>query len=205
MKILAIIGQKGGSGKTTTALGLAVEAIRRGKAVAVVDLDPQATAASWSDRREDKEAPAVISCQAARLRQVLDAAKAQGVNLAIIDTAGKSNEAAISAAKVANWVLTPIQPQIFDIETLQSVKEILALAGNPTASVVINRAAVQGKRHEETQEAAEAMGFNVAPVVMFQRTAHGDAGNIGLTAAEYEPKGKAAQEMAALYDYITTL
>ncbi|POZ49683.1 AAA family ATPase [Methylovulum psychrotolerans] len=205
MKILAIIGQKGGSGKTTTALGLAVEAIRRGKAVAVVDLDPQATAASWSDRREDKEAPAVISCQAARLRQVLDAAKAQGVNLAIIDTAGKSNEAAISAAKVANWVLMPIQPQIFDIETLQSVKEILTLAGNPTASVVINRAAVQGKRHEETQEAAEAMGFNVAPVVMFQRTAHGDAGNIGLTAAEYEPKGKAAQEMAALYDYITTL
>lgn len=205
MKILAIIGQKGGSGKTTTALGLAVEAIRRGKAVAVVDLDPQATAASWSDRREDKESPAVISCQAARLRQVLDAAKAQGVNLAIIDTAGKSNEAAISAAKVANWVLMPIQPQIFDIETLQSVKEILTLAGNPTASVVINRAAVQGKRHEETQEAAEAMGFNVAPVVMFQRTAHGDAGNIGLTAAEYEPKGKAAQEMAALYDYITTL
>jgi chromosome partitioning protein len=205
VKILAIIGQKGGSGKTTTALGLAVEAIRRGKAVAVVDLDPQATAASWSDRREDKESPAVISCQAARLRQVLDAAKAQGVNLAIIDTAGKSNEAAISAAKVANWVLMPIQPQIFDIETLQSVKEILTLAGNPTASVVINRAAVQGKRHEETQEAAEAMGFNVAPVVMFQRTAHGDAGNIGLTAAEYEPKGKAAQEMAALYDYITTL
>ncbi len=205
MKILAIIGQKGGSGKTTTALGLAVEAIRRGKAVAVVDLDPQATAASWSDRREDKESPAVISCQAARLRQVLDAAKAQGVNLAIIDTAGKSNEAAISAAKVANWVLMPIQPQIFDIETLQSVKEILTLAGNPTASVVINRAAVQGKRHEETQEAAQAMGFRVAPVVMFQRTAHGDAGNIGLTAAEYEPKGKAAQEMAALYDYITTL
>jgi len=205
VKILAIIGQKGGSGKTTTALGLAVEAVRNGSTVAVVDLDPQATAASWGDRREDKEAPAVISCQAARLRQVLDAAKAQGVNLAIIDTAGKSNEAAISAAKVADWVLMPIQPQMFDIETLQSVKEILALAGNPTASVVINRAAVQGRRHEETQEAAQAMGFNVAPVVLFQRTAHGDAGNIGLTAAEYEPKGKAAQEMAALYDYIITL
>lgn len=205
MKILAIIGQKGGSGKTTTALGLAVEAVRNGRTVAVVDLDPQATAASWGDRREDKEAPAVISCQAARLRPVLDAAKAQGVNLAIIDTAGKSNEAAISAAKVADWVLMPIQPQMFDIETLQSVKEILALAGNPTASVLINRAAVQGRRHEETQEAAQAMGFNVAPVVLFQRTAHGDAGNIGLTAAEYEPKGKAAQEMAALYDYLITL
>ena len=202
MKILAIIGQKGGNGKTTTALGLAVEGVRKGRAVAVIDLDPQATAANWSDRREVKDAPAVVSCQVARLRQVLDAAEAQGVALAIIDTAGKSTSAAIAAAKVADKVLMPIQPQLFDIETLQNVKEILTLAGNPPAAVVINRAAVQGRRHEETEEAAAAMGFTVAPVVLYQRAAHGDAGNIGQTAAEYEPKGKAAQEMAALYDYM---
>ena len=66
----------------------------------------------------------------------------------------------------------------------------------------INRASVQGRRHEETREAAAAMGFTVAPVVLYQRAAHGDAGNIGQTAAEYEPKGKAAQEMAMLYDYL---
>jgi len=203
LKIIAIIGQKGGSGKTTTALGLAVEATRRGRAVAVIDLDPQATATNWSDRREVKDAPAVVSCQVVRLRQVLDAAKEQGVTLAIIDTAGKSTDAAIAAAKNADKVLMPIQPQLFDIETLHNVKEILTLAGNPAAAVVINRAAVQGKRHDETQEAAASMGFTVAPVILYQRAAHGDAGNIGQTAAEYEPKGKAAQEMAALYDYIT--
>lgn len=203
MKIIAIIGQKGGSGKTTTALGLAVEATLRGRAVAVIDLDPQATATNWSDRREVKDAPAVVSCQVVRLRQVLDTAKEQGVTLAIIDTAGKSTDAAIAAAKNADKVLMPIQPQLFDIETLHNVKEILTLAGNPAAAVVINRAAVQGKRHDETQEAAASMGFTVAPVILYQRTAHGDAGNIGQTAAEYEPKGKAAQEMAALYDYIT--
>lgn len=202
MKIIAIIGQKGGSGKTTTALGLAVEATRRGRAVAVIDLDPQATATNWSDRREVKDAPAVVSCQVVRLRQVLDAAKEQGVTLAIIDTAGKSTDAAIAAAKNADKVLMPIQPQLFDIETLHNVKEILTLAGNPAAAVVINRAAVQGKRHDETQEAAASMGFTVAPVILYQRAAHGDAGNIGQTAAEYEPKGKAAQEMGALYDYI---
>ena len=202
MKIIAIIGQKGGSGKTTTALGLAVEAARKGRAVAVIDLDPQATATNWSDRREMKDAPAVVSCQVVRLRQVLDAAKAQGVKVAIIDTAGKSTDAAIAAAKVADKVLMPIQPQLFDIETLHNVKEVLTLAGNPSAAVVINRASVQGRRHEETREAAAAMGFTVAPVVLYQRAAHGDAGNIGQTAAEYEPKGKAAQEMTMLYDYL---
>ncbi len=202
MKVLAIIGQKGGSGKTTTALGLAVQAIAAGRRVAVIDLDPQATAAKWGDRRADKESPAVVSCQASRLVQVLKAAEAQGVQLAIIDTPAKSSDAAIAAAKAANQVLLPIQPHLFDIETLESVAEILTLAGKPPATVVINRAPVQGKRHEDTQEGLTSMGYAFAPVVLFQRAAHGDASNLGQAASEYEPKGKAAQEMANLYDYI---
>jgi chromosome partitioning protein len=202
LKIIAVIGQKGGSGKTTTALGLAVEAVRAGKSVAVIDLDPQATATNWADRREMKDSPAVVSCQVARLRHVLDAARDSGAKLAIIDTPGKSTDAAIAAAKVADMVVMPIQPQLFDLETLNSVKEILTLAGNPPAAVLVNRAAVQGRRHEETQQAAAAMGFGVVPVVLFHRAAHGDAGNLGQTASEYDPKGKAAQEMAELYGYI---
>jgi chromosome partitioning protein len=199
--VLAIIGQKGGSGKTTTALGVAVAASRAGRAVAVIDLDPQATAANWSDRRGE-EAPAVVSCQVSRLAHVLEAAEKQGAELAIIDTPGKSTDSAIAAAKAADFVLLPIQPQLFDIETLGSVKEILAIAGNPPAAVLVNRASVQGRRHAETQEAAAAQGFTVCPVVIFARAAHGDAGNVGQTAAEYEPTGKAAQELDALYKYI---
>lgn len=61
VQILAIIGQKGGSGKTTTALGLAVAASRVGRVVAVIDLDPQATATHWSDRRREAT-PVVVSC-----------------------------------------------------------------------------------------------------------------------------------------------
>lgn len=201
MQILAIIGQKGGNGKTTTALGLAVAATNYRRAVAVIDLDPQATASNWSDRRE-AENPAVVSCQVSRLTRVLEAAAKQGADLAIIDTPGKSTDTAIAAAKAADLVLLPIQPQLFDIETLGSVKDILTLAGNPPAAVLVNRAPVQGKRHIETLEAAAAAGFLVCPVVIFARGAHGDAGNVGQAAAEYDPKGKAGQEMLELYRYM---
>jgi chromosome partitioning protein len=200
MHVLAILGQKGGNGKTTTALGLAVAASLAGRDVAVVDLDPQTTAANWSDRR-GKETPAVVSCQVSRLPQVLKVAESEGADLAIIDTPGKSTDASIAAAKAADFVLMPIQPQLYDIETLASLKDVLTLAGNPRAAVFVNRAPIQGRRHTETQEAVLAHGFAVCPVVLFARAAHGDAGNIGQAAAEYDPDGKAAQEMKELYAY----
>ena len=98
--------------------------------------------------------------------------------------------------------MLPIQPQIYDIETLTSVKDVLTLAGLPSAAVIVNRAPIQGTRHTDTQDAARELGFHVMPVVIFERIAHGDAGNVGQTAAEHDPKGKAAQEVAALYSYI---
>lgn len=200
MHVLAIIGQKGGTGKTTTALGLAVAASQARHAVAVIDLDPQSTATNWSDRR-GSETPAVVSCQVSRLGQVLKAAAGRGADLAIIDTPGKSTDALIAAAKAADFILIPIQPQLYDIETLGNLKDVITLAGNPPTAVFINRAPIQGKRHIETQEAAIAGGFVVCPIVVFARAAHGDAGNLGRTAAEYQPDGKAAQEMDALYVY----
>jgi chromosome partitioning protein len=200
MQVLAIIGQKGGNGKTTCALALAVAAAAVKRQVAVIDLDPQATATNWSDRR-GKETPAVVSCQVSRLSQVLEAAEKGGADLAIIDTPGKSTDALIAAAKAADFVLLPIQPQLYDIETLPSLKDVLTLAGNPPAAVFVNRAPIQGQRHTETLEAASAQGFITCPVVLFSRAAHGDAGNIGQTATEYDPDGKAAQEIAALYAY----
>ena len=202
MQIIGIIGQKGGSGKSTLALALAVEAQRAGRDVAVIDLDPQTTAANWSDRRSDEQL-AVVSCQVSRLPQVLAAAEKNGADFAVIDTPGKLTDALIAAAKAANFVLVPIQPQLYDLETLPGLKDVLTLAGHPACAVVVNRAPVQGKRHVETQDAARAQGFTVAPVVIYSRAAHGDAGNLGQSAAEYDPNGKAAEETAALYSYIS--
>jgi chromosome partitioning protein len=202
MKVLSFIGQKGGTGKSSLALALAVEAERRGRRVALIDLDPQTTAANWSDRR-GKDRPAVVSCQVSRLPHVLAAAEQEGVDLAIIDTPGKNDAASIAAARSADLVLMPIQPMLFDIETLASLKDVLSLAGNPRSSVLINRAPVQGRRHIETAEGVVNLySLEVCPVVIHARAAHSDAGNIGLTASELDPEGKAAQEVIDLYNHI---
>ena len=85
MDIIAVIAQKGGTGKTTLTLALAVAAQLAGKVTAIVDLDPQATASNWSDRRE-AESPVVVSAQPARLPHVLTSAETSGAAMVLIDT-----------------------------------------------------------------------------------------------------------------------
>jgi Mrp family chromosome partitioning ATPase len=67
MVTVAVIAQKGGVGKTTLALHLAVEAAKAGPAI-IVDIDPQSSAAQWADNRMAKE-PTVVACPPARCRQ----------------------------------------------------------------------------------------------------------------------------------------
>lgn len=202
MKVVAVIGQKGGSGKTTTAQNLSVAAAEAGHTVVLIDLDSQPTSANWADRRE-AESPAVVSAQVARLKNVLATAKKQGATLAILDTPPRTAEGSLEAAKVADLVLVPVRPRVNDLETLTALKEVVLFAGGPPTWVLINAAPIQGNRHDEARQVAETFGFKVAPVVLHERTAFGDAPGPGLGVTEYEPDGKAAEEMKALYKFVS--
>lgn len=204
MYTIALVGQKGGTGKTTLTENLAVAATQAGRSVAVIDLDPQTTATNWGDRRE-AETPTVVSCQVARLRYVLAEAEKNGVEFVFLDGPGKNAEATLEAAKAADLVLVPIQPIINDIETLPAFRDLLRIAGDKPALVVINNAPVQGSRHIHAQEAAQEAGFLVCPVVLFHRAAVYDSPLPGLAVQEYEPDGKAAQEFSQLYNHTITL
>ncbi len=96
VRTIAILSQKGGAGKTTVAIHLAVAAELRGVNTALFDLDPQASAASWSDKR-GTPSPAVVSAQAARLPGLLKQAEAQAADLVIIDSAPNADAASLAA------------------------------------------------------------------------------------------------------------
>lgn len=208
MYTVAIISRKGGAGKSTLAQNLAVEAKNEGRSVLLVDLDSQPTSSDWGDRREEERADdgtndvAVLSAQPARLKAVLAAAERQGYDLAILDTPPRADDAAVSAAKAASLVLTPVRPLINDLATLGPLRTILDLAESPETYVVISQAPSRGCRHLEARRYAESAGFSVSPVTVYTRSAYGDAPASGLSAAELEPKGKAAREMQQLFQFL---
>ncbi len=141
MLTVAVIAQKGGVGKTTLALHLAVEAAKAGPAV-IVDIDPQSSAAQWADGRMAKE-PAVVACPPARLAVALQAARNKGARFAFIDSAPAVESAALAAVRAADFCLIVSRPGILDLRSIGVNVEIAKLAGKPVAAV-INAAPAQG-------------------------------------------------------------
>jgi chromosome partitioning protein len=148
MKTIALVTQKGGTGKTTLALSLAIAAEKAGTTPVIIALDPQATACNWGDRRE-ADTPVIVDAQPARLQNALQKAEEASVGVAIIDTPARSEQAALAAAKAASLVVIPCRAQIYDLETIPNTKELVALAGGPPALVVLNAVPFRGTRHEQ--------------------------------------------------------
>ena len=200
MKTIAILSQKGGTGKTTLALHLAVAAEAAGHTAVVIDLDPQSSAGGWGDSRK-AEGPTVATGHAPRLPSILQAAAANNVGLALLDTAPHSQGDALAAAQAADVILIPCRPGILDLRAIGATVQIARLSGKP-AAVVLNACPPQGRAlADEAAEACRGYGIEVAPFRMTQRAAFAHALAGGQSAQEYEPDGKAAEEIHQLYQW----
>src|SRR5664280_714 len=133
--ILAAICSKGGSGKSTMSIHLAVEAHRRGYRTLLIDIDTQASAAKIMDRRGD-EPPDVATEAAGRIERAVKVAEAEGYDLVVIDTAPQADRAAAQAAKVAHLVLSPVQPSIVDLDAVDATIDVCKLANVPIIFVL---------------------------------------------------------------------
>ena len=129
IRTAALVARKGGSGKSTRAVALAVQHERAGGRAVVVDLDLQGNATAWGALRE-ADRPVVVAAQARRLQPVLDAARDGGADLTIIDTPPALADAALAAARVADLVLIPCRPAPADPHAIMGSLGICRDAGD---------------------------------------------------------------------------
>ena len=204
MKTIALITQKGGAGKTTLAASLAVAAQEAGETVAVLDLDPQASLAMWAERRE-ADFPAcdvVDESKAHRLPEFLPKLAEQGFTLTILDTAGIDGTATHAAMSAADVCLIPTRPTAIDIRAVKTTFEA-AVRLNKEFAFILNNCPTQpnNPRAHEAATALKLWGVLALPLIV-QRVAYGDAFAESLGVTEYEPEGKAAEEMRALWQWV---
>lgn len=194
---IAIISQKGGTGKTTTAINLAVAASLDGLRVVIADLDPQASATAWFNLRADKSL-LVQPTHPAGLAALKATAEAEKIDLLILDTAAGTDTTAARAVEMADFALITCRPQLFDRDaTANSVR--LCRVHAKTPHILLTQIEPQGSQSEDVREALSALGVKVLPGGLGRRAAFAKSVNDGRGAAEYEPNGKAAEELHALY------
>jgi len=201
MKVIAVLNQKGGSGKTTIATHLARALQMGGADVLLVDSDPQGSARDWSAAREDQPLTVVGIDRPTIDRDVKNVARK--VDFVVIDGAPQAADLAVSAIKAADFILIPVQPSPYDIwatsDLVDLVKQRIEITdGKLQAAFVVSRA-IKGTRI--SGEVAEALAGYELPILdarITQRVSYPGTAAIGMTVLEAEPEGDAAAEIRTL-------
>jgi chromosome partitioning protein len=195
MKTVAFAAMKGGVGKTTLAVHLAVAALRAGERVAIIDTDPQASAAAWARIRAGG-APDVVPMPAQRLAEALAAAK-EDYSLVIVDSAPRASAEAAMICAAVDLVLVPTRPSAVDLETLEQSVRIVQAAGC-AGLVVLNACPARAPEISEARDYAASLGLPVAAIAIGERRPFSRAFAEGAGIAERE-RGPATDEVAALW------
>lgn len=204
MRIITLVTQKGGTGKTTLAASLAVAAQEAGEKVLALDLDPQASLATWGELRE-ADAPhveAVSPAMVANLPELLKGIEGQGFTVVVIDTAGADNPTTHVAMQTAELCLVPIRPTRIDGNAVMPTAQALARLSKPFAFVLTQCSTIpRNSRAGEMAAGLKSLGMLAEPFIG-QRADHQDAYAAGQGVTEYAATGKAAEEVRALWQWV---
>lgn len=201
MQRLAIVSTKGGSGKSTLATHLAAWAESQGISTGIIDCDPQGSAALWHRLRE-AETPRLVQLAPSQVA----AFDAPGVDLVIIDSAPAHSADVCTIAAASDFVLIVSRPALFDLDAIRSAVDQVTASGTPGA-ILLNacppgRGVGEASVTVEARRALQGAPFPIAPVSITQRAAFAHALNSGAAVHEFEPDGKAAGEIAALWAWL---
>jgi len=200
MKSIAFLSQKGGSGKTTLAVHMAVAAQEAGERVVLIDTDSQKSATVWSEARQS-ETPIVATVAASDLQKVLQAAQQDEMTLGIVDTAPHTAPDAVRIARAVDFIVIPCRPTAFDLAAVSNVVEIVR-AAKKNAALVLSACPFRSPEIAETRHVLSEYGLPVCPYDITDRRAFSRAVATGRAVTEFEEEGKAALEIRALWTWL---
>ena len=196
MPSIALLSQKGGAGKTTLAVHLAVAS---GDAL-IIDTDKQKSAAGWWRERE-AQLPELVTASAQSVPKALSATSRQWV---FIDTPPHAEEALRIVCAASDFILIPARPAILD---LRAIADTVALVNGKNAVIVLNscpprRGFAEAGIVTEARKALAVYGLPICPVAVSQRVVYSHALTGGQAVTEFEPEGKAAGEIRKLWEWL---
>jgi chromosome partitioning protein len=201
MKVIAFASQKGGSGKTTLAGHIAVQAEMSGAGpVAIVDTDPQGSLADWWNSRTN-ETPLFAQTYITRLESDLEKMAQMGIKTLIFDTPPAITGTIQQVVRVSDLVVVPTRPSPHDLRAAGATVDIVEALGKPLV-FVINGAT---PRARITAEAAIALSQHgvVAPVNIHHRTEFASSMIDGRTVMELTSTRSSMVEIHDLWEYIS--
>lgn len=199
MRVISFVSQKGGSGKTTLCFSIGVAAYETGRKVLMLDLDRQASLRDWYADREAEE-PEVDTVELPKLEEALGGLEKLGFDYVFIDTPGKDDPANSKAITLSDFCIIPCRPTPGDMKAIRPTIANVDRVGKPTA-FVLTQTPPKSFRVTEAKTALSMLGL-VATTSIVQRNDHQDAQGAGLGVTEYDPNGKAAEEVRELWQWI---
>jgi chromosome partitioning protein len=200
-KIIAVLNQKGGAGKTTLSTNLARALQLAGDKVLLVDSDPQGSARDWNAAGNGELLP-VVGLDRSTLAKDIQAIQ-DNQDWLIIDGAPQIAELAIAAIKCADVILIPVQPSPYDVWACEDLVEIIKTRqevtnGKPKAAFVISRVIKNTQLSKEIGEALEGYDLPVFKHFTSQRVIYPKSAATGSTVLDADASGEAAAEIRAI-------
>lgn len=199
MKVISLVTQKGGSGKSTLCVSLAVAAQQADRSVCILEMDKQATVTQWAQAREGR-APEVAQVTADKLGAVVDRLRGADFDFIFIDTPGIDSPGTNAVIRLSDLCLIPCRPSPAD---LRGVSPTLAAIHRleKDFAFVLNQTPPKSYRVRDTSQGLKVLGM-LADVVVVMRNDHQDAIGSGQGVTEFNPEGAAADEMRRLWAWI---
>jgi chromosome partitioning protein len=199
MKAITFVTQKGGSGKSTLCISLAVAAQEAGQSVCILEMDRQATVSDWAEHR-NADTPEVAQIDATQLDDIMARLRDSDFDYVFIDTPGVDSPGTLAAIRAADLCVIPCRPTPADLRAFKPTLAAIYRLEKKFA-FVLNQTPPRSYRVRDAADGLAVLGV-LPDVNIVTRNDHQDALGMGQGVTEFNPTGQAASEVRRLWTWI---